>query len=107
VLPRILFEPAEHLGVHSCHAGRRFQEPLAVGIFADADQNLANGALDARQIDAADSGRRPCHRERAKARALFGPIARAAAADQGRTVVRGGGIGHGNFHYCNKYQNQS
>ena len=44
-------QAAEQLGVHAGHAGRRFQQPFAIRVFADRRQNLAHRPLDPRQID--------------------------------------------------------
>ena len=48
---RIEVQPAEQLGVHPRHAGRRFQQPLAIGVLADRGQNLPHRPLDPRQVD--------------------------------------------------------
>ena len=48
---RVSVQPAEHLGIHAGHAGRRFQQALAIGIFAHRQQNLANGPFDAGMVD--------------------------------------------------------
>ena len=51
VQPRLIVQAGKQLGVHASHAGRRFAEAFAVGVFADGGQNFADGAFDARLID--------------------------------------------------------
>ena len=53
VVPGIVVQAAEQLGVHAGDAGRRFAQAFAIGIFADGGQNLAHGASNARLIDVA------------------------------------------------------
>ena len=48
---RVGVQPAEHLGIHAGHAGRRFQQALAIGIFTHSQQDLANGPFDSGMID--------------------------------------------------------
>ena len=42
----------EHLRVHAGDARRGFAQSLAVGLFADRQENLADRALNALQVDA-------------------------------------------------------
>ncbi len=51
--PRVLVQPAEQLRIHAGHAGGRFQEAFAIGVFSHRGENFPHGALDARQIDVA------------------------------------------------------
>ena len=44
-------QAAEQLGIHAGHAGRGLAQPLAVGVLADGQQDLAHRALDPRLID--------------------------------------------------------
>ena len=48
---RIAVQAGEQFGVHAGDAGRRFLQTLAVGVFADGQQNLAHRRFDAFVID--------------------------------------------------------
>jgi hypothetical protein len=52
-LGRLDPEPGEQLRVGPRHPGRRQAEPVAVGVFADRDEDLADGGLDPLQVDRA------------------------------------------------------
>jgi hypothetical protein len=52
----ILPQAAEKFGVHLGDAGGGACEAFTVGVFADGDEDLANGGFDARQIDTAFEG---------------------------------------------------
>ena len=73
-------EAAEDLGVRLRHAAGRVAQPVARGILADREQDLADGALDARVVDAGPVPG-PLHGARA-----------ASAADPvlGKAVIGGG-----------------
>ena len=43
---RILGQAGEHLFVHARHAGGRFLQALAIGVFAHAFENHANAGFD-------------------------------------------------------------
>ena len=51
MLPRVLPEPAEHLGIHPRDAGRRLDQTFPVRVLADRRQDLPHGPLDPRQIN--------------------------------------------------------
>ena len=42
---RVVVQAAEQLGVHAGHAGRRFAQPFAIGVFAHGRENLAHRAV--------------------------------------------------------------
>jgi hypothetical protein len=48
---RLGVQTGKKLGVHARDAGRRLLQPLAVRIFADGQQKLADGCLDARGVN--------------------------------------------------------
>ncbi len=48
----ILVQTAEHLRVHLRDPVRRAEEAVAIGVFADREQDLAHGSLDAFDVDA-------------------------------------------------------
>ena len=67
-------EAGREVGVHAGDAGRRLLQALAVGVFADGQEDLADGRLDALVIHVAAGG--------------------AVLGSQGRPARTGGGIGH-------------
>ena len=118
---RVLVEPGHRLGVHPSDAGGRAEQPVALGILADGQQDLADGGFDAGQIDGAHgdnhvgllTGSRPCASAARWAGVLRSPTAEAettaqvarlcstgaatvvATADDagGAAITRGWGIG--------------
>ncbi len=47
---RVGVQAGENLGIHACHTGRSLQKTFSVWVFADSDQDLSNGSLDALSI---------------------------------------------------------
>ena len=47
----VLSQAREDLRVGACHAGGRLDEPLAVGVLPDREQDLADGRFEARKVD--------------------------------------------------------
>ena len=83
VLVGILVQPAADLGVHAGDARRRLAQPLAVGVLADGQQDLADGPAEALVIDR----RRPVGgRIGNRAAAAAGGPARAGRFIQGRAL---------------------
>ena len=52
----IKVQAREELGIHAGHPGRCFLKPLAIGIFANGHQNLADGTFDPGMVDLARTG---------------------------------------------------
>ena len=67
-------QAGEHFGVHAGDAGRRFLQALAVGVFADGQEDFADGRLDALVV--------------------HWPVGGAVFGVQGRPARSGGGVGH-------------
>ena len=53
VRPRVLLRAAEDLLAGARHAVGRSEQPLAVGVLADGEQELADGGLNAGLVDGA------------------------------------------------------
>ena len=48
---RVVVQAGKEFGIHAGHAGRRFAQAFAVGIFADGSEDFAHGALDSQLVD--------------------------------------------------------
>ena len=53
---RRLVQAGEDLFVHAGHAARRVEQTVAVGVLTDGGQDLADGRLDAGQVDGTELG---------------------------------------------------
>ena len=76
-------QPAGQLGVRPGDPGRGVVQPLAVGVLADRDQQLADGGLGARVVE-----RRGPRRGRARA-AQIGSVIEAASGGVGPAAEAG------------------
>lgn len=76
-LGRVDAQAGEELGVGAGDPGGRLAQPVAVGVLADGDEDLADGRLDALQVDVA----------------LDVDAAELAADEPGRDVVELAGAG--------------